>query len=251
MAFIRFFTILLFTSISFSQEKDSLVSTFTDDLKVFKSQNTKTFYLKKSDGKTLFQNLKFTLNIGQYLQVLDDKNRIFYINHKGNKEQKPNFKFILCGTVPFYHCKIIETKSHFVITENETFLDYGDKTEAVKTDSISKSGIDKITFINNQKEIKYNENDFALNYTKIFPSCVIVEKENKKAILYNQKLFFYDEIIYISGLIKIKNNGKYGFFEVTDIKYKEINDFVFGLAKIVTFNNKHGFVDYAGIEYFE
>ena len=94
-------------------------------------------------------------------------------------------------------------------------------------------------------------NDFIFNATKVFPKALIIEKDGKKAIFYNNELSFFDEIIYDNGIFKIKKNGLFGYYKITHPKYIQLNGFSFGLAKFKLENGKTGFIDNDGNEYYD
>ena len=236
----------------FSQQKDSLAIEFSDKIQVFKNLISKKYFIKK-ENKTVFGEIKYVQNLfGMYLQILDKNNTVFYLNTKGKKDTNLKINLGLCGTVPNYTYKVEESDKQFILTSNETFYDYGDKIPAIKIDSINKLQADKIYFSNNLNSISFTENDFIFSFTKTFPYALIVEKGNSKGILWNTKLSFYDEVIYDSqGIFKIKIDGKYGYFNITEINYKEIESFHYGLARFKTIDGKMGYVDINGKEYFD
>ena len=188
---------------------------------------------------------------GSYLQVLDKKNSYFYINSKGKKTKKVNISLGLCGTVPHYSYEIIETDEKYILTEDETFYDYNNLEAPIAIDSISKSNIKSIYFHNNERKINFTENTFVFNATKVFPQAIIVEKDNRKGILYQGELTFFDEIIYDNGIFKVKQNGLFGYYKITQPKYKELNGFSFGLAQFKLENGKSGYIDNNGKEYYD
>ncbi|MBQ4912839.1 hypothetical protein J8L85_00220 [Maribacter sp. MMG018] len=236
---------------SFAQKNDSLVYGFGENLKVYKTQESKTFKIKKNDKKVIFKNLKFIEPLGEYLQVLDKNNIAFYIDSKGNKKEKVNINLELCGTVPNYIYQIIEKKGKYYLTENENFYDYEDKIPPKIIDSIGIKGIEKINFPNNQRKIEFDENTFIFNHTKVFPNAIIIKKGKKQGVLYGNDLKYFDEVTYDSGLLKVRINNEYGYYGITEVKYKELEEFTFGLAKFKTTDNRIGYVDSNGNEYYK
>ena len=246
-------TILLifYFSHSFSQDKDSLMFDFGENLKVYKNTNDTTFLLKKNN-KIKYKKLKFVLPIWGYLQVLDENNIKFYIDKVGRKKNKTKIHLSLCGTVPNYTCEIKTENEKFIITKDETFYDYENKKPFEIVDSIKKEGIDKIYFTNKSQKIEYDENDFVFNMIKTFPYAVIVEKGTKKGILCNGNLSFYDEIFETNNWVtKVRIDNKVGFYNLTEIKYLELGEYNFGLARFKQQNGKKGYVDMNGKEYYD
>lgn len=236
---------------SFAQKNDSLVYEFGENFKVFKTLKSNTFKIKNNDGKVIFRNLKFIEHLGEYLQVLDKNNTHFYINSKGKKKKKVYINLELCGTVPNYVYQIKEKNNKYYLTENENFYDYEDKIPPKIIDSIKTKGIDKINFPNNEKKIEFDENTFVFNYTKVFPNAIIIQKGKQQGILYKNDLKFFDKVIYDSGLLKVQINNEFGYYGITEVKYKELEPFVFGLAKFKTTDDRIGYVDSIGKEYYE
>lgn len=243
--------LILISSFSYSQDIDSLLFEYGDNLKVYKNNIDGTFLLKKNN-KVKLKKLKFVLPIWGYCQVLDENNNKFYIDEKGRKQKKTKIKLGLCGTVPHYTCEIKSDNEKYIITKDETLNDYKNKEPFEVIDSIKKELIDKIYFTNNLKVINYNENDFVFNFTKTFPYAVIIEKESKKAILCNGILRYFDEIFETKNWItKVRIDNKVGFYNLTQIKYKEIENYVFGLARFIEPNGRKGYVDINGKEYYD
>lgn len=243
--------IFIILSTNIYAQKDSLLYEFGKELMVYKSIDEQTFTIKKGN-RIIWEKLKFIYpTYGSYLQVLDKKNSYFYINSKGKKVKKVNISLELCGTVPHYSYEIIETDEKYILTEDETFYDYENLEPPVAIDSINKSNIKKIHFHNNEQKISFTENTFIFNATKVFPQAIILEKENRKGILYQGDLTFFDEVLYDNGIFKVKQNGLFGYYKITQPKYKELNGFSFGLAKFKLENGKSGYIDKDGKEYYD
>jgi len=137
------------------------------------------------------------------------------------------------------------------LTENENFFDYEDKISPKIIDSIEIKGIDKINFLNKEKKIEFDGNSFIFNYTKVFPYAIIIQKGKQQGVLFENNLKYYDEVTYDSGLLKVKIDNQIGYYEITDVKYKELEGFIFGLAKFKTFDGRTGYVDSNGNEYYD
>lgn len=249
MKTILVFLFVLLTSTLFAQT-DSLVFEFGKDMTVYKDTESQTYTIKRGK-KTVWKDLKFLYPTYGYLQVLDKKNSFFYIDDNGKKSETINISLGLCGTVPHYTYKIIETQDYYVLTEDETFYDYENLEPPVEKGSISKEGIQKICFYNNEREMNMTSNSFVFNATRVFPQAMIIEKGNRKGIFYDNELSFYDEIVYKDGLFKVKQNNLVGYYKITEPKYEELAEFTFGLAQFKLENGKTGFIDKDGKEYYD
>ena len=244
--------LLLFsTNLIYSQNQDSLVFDYGNKMQLFKNISDQTFFLKKGN-KIKYKKLKFVMPIWGYIQVLDENNSKFYIDDKGRRQKKTKINLELCGTVENYTCEIKEINENYIITKDEIFIDHNNEKPPIVIDSIKKEGINKIYFSNNSRKIDYDGNDFMFNFTKTFPNAVIIEKGDKKGILFDGELNFFDEIISTKKwILKVSLNKKIGYYKITPIKYAELNDFIFGLAKFKLENGKTGYVDIDGKEYYD
>ena len=245
------FTIALFYSlISFSQIKDSLTYKL-NNYEVYKQTKTETFYVKNDKDKIIYKDLKFVAIVFEYLQVLDSKNNLSYIDQDGKKSTKTNIELGLCGTVANYILEIVEKDDEYIITKNENFYDYGDKIAPEVIKRINKKGITAIYFGNKEKQISYDENSFVFSYTNVYPEVVFIEKGIKQGLLIDDTILYYDRASYQDGIIKIEDNELVGYYNITTVKYKSLEPYVYRLAKFTMANEKSGFVDVDGREYFD
>ncbi len=244
-------TIILFflMSYSYAQTKDSLMYVFGQNLKVYKKTNSNIFQIKRNK-KIIYNNLKFIEILGTSLQVLDKNNTIYYIDLNGKKETEPNIDLGVCGLVPYHIYEISKQNGKHILTHNESY-NRNDNTNPIAIDSIKANEVDEIYFWNKKKRIEIDGNEFVFSYTKVFPYALIVKKDNKLGILFKNKLSFYDEVIYDSGLLKVLINGECGYYGITKVKYKKLGSYNFGLAKFKTIDGKNGYVDRNGNEYYE
>lgn len=242
--------LFIFLSTNLFAQKDSLLYELVH-MNVYKNTENQTYTIRKGN-KTIWKNLKFIApTYGSYLQVLDNNNASFYIDDKGRKSKNLHVNIGLCGTVPHYTYEIIETAAKYVLTENETFYDYDNLDPPIEIASINKEGIQKIYFYNNERKMQMTSNDFIFNATKVFPQALVIEKDNKKGLFYDNELTFFDEIRYKDGIFKVKQNDLFGYYKITQPIYKELEEFSFGLARFKLANGKTGFIDKDGKEYYD
>ena len=244
---ISIFALIFSLTNLFSQENDSFVFEYGRNLSVYKNPQNNTYFIKKNK-RTIWKNLKLAFPYFQsFVQVIDKNNIPFIINEKGRRQKKVHIYLQSCGSVPHYTCEIKEVGTQYIITKDETFRDSDNKELPIKIDSINSVGIQKIYFSNNLREINYTSNSFSFILTEVFPYAVIIEKEQKKGILYKGNLTYYDEIIDTKNwILKVKLNGKLGFYNITDVKYIELGDISHGLARFRLENGKYGYVDKNG-----
>lgn len=247
----NFTKIILVTGLIFSlylvSANDSLVYDL-GEFKVYKNENS--FSVKSESGEILHQKLKYFGNALRYWQVIDENNKMFYLDDKMKKsELKENF-LGLCGTVPHYTLKINPTKKEFIVMEDETFYDYGNQTPAEEKFRISKDEADEVYFINGKKEFNYDGN-YGFAGVRAQPDLVIYKKDGKYGIWQDQTKTMYDEIYFENSNLKLKKDGKSGFYGFTEIKYDDIQPFIFNLARIKKTDGKTGYVDVNGKEYMD
>ncbi|GHC59276.1 hypothetical protein [Ulvibacter litoralis] len=210
-------------------------------------ENTKnnTFQIL-NNGKVMFDELKYVGHAESSLQVLNNENEIFYLNDKLETVSYPEKRQLFyCGTVDHYSVEIMDKKDYYLIKKT---IDPIDSRETILTeiiDSISKKNINDICFLNGKKSIEYDDNFY-------FPETLIIESKNKKfGIKTSNKTEFYEEIDYDNPFkLKIKKNGLWGYLNITKIKYKTLNNFVFNLASFELENGQKGYIDTNGKEYF-
>lgn len=238
---------LAVSSFSFTYAKDSLVYDL-GEFKVFK--NDSSYFVKSNSGQTLYKNLKYFGSAIQFWQVLDENNQIFYLNHEMKKADTKDDFLGLCGTVPHYTLKVNSTPKEFIIMQDETFYDYGNQIPAEEKFRISKNDADEIYFINGKKEFNYDGN-YGFEGVGAQPDLVVYEKNGKFGIWQDESKILYDEITFENSNLKVKKDGKRGFYGFTKIKYADIQPFIFNLARIKTKDGKTGYVDTNGNEHFD
>lgn len=243
--------IILITFFAHSQQKDSLKFQFGNNFSVYKKPEKKSFYITDVNHKIVFSKLKYVSHLGSYIQVLDKKNNLIFIDVKGQKAENLNFGYSMCGTVSNYIYEIIERNGYFIITQNENFFDYNDSEPPKAIDSVKSDGIDKIYFHNNNRKIEINANDYFASRTKVVPSAIIVIKNGKQGLLFKNELIYYEKVEFEDGRFRIKLNGLLGYYQMLSPKYKELGNFNFNLARFKLPNGKYGYVDQRGNEYLD
>ena len=244
------FILTISTMSSFAQKKDSLISAFGTNFKLYKNLNTNSFELHKNDEKVIFKNLKTAVRLNGFLQVLDNKNKMFYINENGAKVKEANLITEVCGTVPNYTYKILRKNNTFIVTELVGY-DGEENIAAKEIGSISAVGIDKINFPNGSKKVMFDANESMFYATEIFLNAVLLSKGKKQGVLYNNTVRYFDAVSYVNGVLKVQTNNKVGYYNITEVTYKDLEPFANGLAKFTTNNNKTGYIDASGNEYFD
>ncbi len=214
---------------------------------VFKDDKKKIFKIT-SDGKVIYDHLKFVDYAEGALQVLTNKNELIYIDKELNKTSFPEeIEEYYCGTVDDYFVEIIEKEKHFLVEKTINFIDSKKATKKVIIHSVPKENIKEISFLTKEKRIRYDENSF-------FPETLLIEtKDGEKGVKANgETTEYYDEIKVTNFIhVKVKKNNLWGYYNTTDIKYKKLDKYIFNLASFELQNGKKGFIDSSGNEYLE
>lgn len=119
-----------------------------------------------------------------------------------------------------------------------------------KNSEFQKKDADEIYFINGKKEFNYDGN-YGFAGIGAQPDLVIYKKNGKYGIWQDETKTLYDEITFENSNLKLKKDGKSGFYGFTKIKYTDIQPFIFNLASIKTTDGKTGYVDVHGKEYLD
>ncbi len=230
------------TTLSFSQKK---VLTF-GDFEVFKTENTKTYQIRSSNGVMKLDALQFVAPAGQGLQVLDSRNALIYLNNALDTVAFPKFRQnLFCGTAMEYiRLEIIEEGNNYKIKKTVKKYAYPSSIETNTIDFFSKKDIKDICFLNQQRNMAYDANAYVSD-------LLIIETEGGFGIRANKQTTYYENIDYSDSLfIKVKENGLWGYLNRTSCKYKKLGNFVFNLAQFELKDGKKGYIDKGGIEYY-
>ena len=232
--------------LSFGQN-DKLMLTF-NEFTVLKDTVENTFKIKDQNDKIIKKELKY-VNYAGYsnsLQILDHNNNLFYLNENLKQIEHPENEIIeVCGTVAYFEMKIIENSKNYLIEFTEDNSVYNEGVKKTIIDTIAKTNIKDIYFANSEKEISYDEN-FD------FPTYLILDfgNSNKFGIKQNDSIEYYDSIDLKNPFaIKVKRKNLFGYYGITEIKYKELNEFKYNLAKFETEFGEKGYIDNNGNEY--
>ena len=240
-----FLAILIISSISSFSQEGELVLTF-NDFKVIKEVNKKTYKILNNENKVIMKGLKY-VNYVKYsnsLQALDTNNNVIYFNNDLKRIETPKEGIIeVCGTVAYFKRKIIEDDENYFVefTEDKSVYSEGIKKSIV--DTISKINIKKIYFANTKKEIDYDEN-FD------FPTYIILILNDKVAIKQGNSTAYYDSLNLENPFaIKVQKGKFKGYYGITKVKYKQLDNFEYNLAKFEDINGNIGYIDRQGNEY--
>lgn len=194
--------------------------------------------------KVALDSLRFVYYAGNSLQILDKKTELYYLNEKLDKIPYPEpVQDSYCGTVADFRVQIINQKDYYILEKTEDRRVYNTGINTYILDSISKSGISKICFTNGHNQIDYDENFY-------FPETVIIYSSDSIGIHDDQKTNWFADVDYSNPyFIKVKQEVFWGYYNLTEVKYKNLGDFEFSLASFETVDGRFGFVSNTGIEY--
>lgn len=232
---------------AFSQHGDSLVAG-RGNWNLYGNADG-TLRITDKEGRPLFTGLKFAKPVGDGLQVIDAHNRLFFLNDRLEQTDSLHHFIGVCGTVPHYELSVRETKDDFIIMEDETFYDYGNKIPAEAVAKISKSRADRVFFINRETRYLFTSNYGYVRYAAPSPRTVFYEKNGKYAALGDTDNALYDELWLDNGLVKVKKDGLQGYYGITGVRYQNLEAFGYYLARFELPDGTRGYVDAEGREY--
>jgi hypothetical protein len=224
-------------------------------IEVMEDTEQKTFTIMQGQ-KVKWRKAKLAMKMGDCYLILTSQNEKILINSYGEKRQDPHFYRCVsignwdrnCGLEDsagwYYFVEYFRSQSHRPIIK-----------KVIRLDSLPKEDFQDVYFYNHQKKINiYNYDDRVRELFKVpsFESIRIVEKDGRKGIWFQGSLDWYDEVFFRKGfLFRVEKNGLVGFYKITPIHYKTIEDFDLGLARFTMKDGKTGYVDMKGNEYFD
>lgn len=206
--------------------------------------------VKNKKGTTVFKNIKYIgLTMDNHIQVLNGNGDIEYYTAELHKlKEKPVidtlYNYMVCGNVGNYSLKIEETKNYYVLKKSEGFTSFNiDNYAAI--DSVLKTDVKDIYFLNKKRELKYNGNRLALEY-------VIIDYGSYFGLLNSPNgIQYFDSINSAEQPIKVKRDSLYGYYNLTDTEYLELGLFTYNLALFKDQNNNIGYIDRNGNKYYK
>lgn len=249
---ILFLTLLLYPLFSNSQsyditEDDNIVheSRF-GDYEIFKNKKYNTFFITNAKEKTLVDNLKYCMPLNEdYIQALNKKNELVYLNRKLRVVKHPKVAFTVCGSVNYYSLKLIKDKTNHLVetTTNRRFTGGANTTEI--TAAIPDDNYDEVYFVNKKQEIEYDD-----NYP--YPDYVLFKKGEKYGLIYKGATSVYDAVTLEGTYVKVMRAGLYNYYHLSPaVKYKRLDYYIFNLAYFELENGKFGYIDVEGNEYYK
>lgn len=217
---------------------------------VNKKQNRLT--VSDKNGKVLLQNIQYIAQINNGFQVLNNETEIAYYDERLNKLEntpQPIIKcYEVCGNVPTYGLKITEENNYYIITKAVGFTNYDfDKYKTI--DSINKTKVKDIYFLNKKRELTYNDN-------RQEQEIVVINFETYFGIWSDKYgIAYFDTIDLKSTPIKVMRNKLYGYYNITSTTYLSLEPFKYNLAKFEKINPNgkkiNGYIDQEGNEFYK
>lgn len=229
-----------------TNQKITFEETLYANVNLYKNNTNNTYFIKNNLGKIKLENLYFFSRIQGGFQALNKDNEIIYYNLKLEKSidtiLKPEF-YGVCGNVPCWKLTIEERKNDYVIKKKAGHSGSYDAKWA-NIDSISKNNnIIDVNFLNKTKELQYDGNFIS-------PETILIKYDKGFGIRTNYKTYSFDTID-TSSSIKVGCNQHFGYFEISEIKYKRLDSFKYNLAYFELDNGKKGYIDRLGNEYYK
>lgn len=201
-------------------------------------------YQPENGNSIRINNLKFAKVIsGVRFQVLTRVCEIKYYNSL--LEEIKLESLVVCGFTTDFNPKyeIIEKNGYFFIKKDTIeIIDFEEKIVSKKIDSIKKREIDDIYFSGNRK---------VVNELSGLSTIPIIVKNGQKGILENGQAKFYENVELVGQLIRLTENGLKFYYRISKKpKYKELEQFEQNLAFFIDQDNKEGYIDIDGNEYY-
>ncbi|WP_117884502.1 hypothetical protein [Aureibaculum luteum] len=204
--------------------------------------------VKDKNDKIILKDIKYIAQINNdSVQLLNKKTEMLYVN----KHLKPFTEAIIttppfygvCGNISTYSLKIVESNNYYILKKAESFTNTN--FDSYKTiDSINKIDVKNIYFLNNKRQLEHDGNFPALEYVIIDFGDSFGIFEEKYGIQY------FDHVDSTKNPIKVMRDGLYGYYNTTRIKYLELLPFEFNLAEFKNSNDRKGYIDRNGNEYY-
>ena len=238
----------------YSQPKVEIIRNL-NNFRLTQNLTTGKYNIINNNTNEKLQELNYVNIISSYYQVLDSKNRMFFINEEWDIKKEVNDFDDICIMESYYLDLIrlsIELNGEFYeICERPIIIDYENESTFEKASNLSfkinKNLVDEIFFINGKSKIQYQKGDL-LN-AKTDPRTIIILK-GKKYFTFRNSSVKYD---YISTnqypFLRTKNNDLHGLFGIIEPKYKRISEFNYYLAKAILPSGELVFIDLEGTEY--
>jgi len=214
--------------------------------KISKSDNK--LIVRDENNAILLKDIKYISRVNNGFQVLNHDTQIEYYDFELNKlEESENIKneyLEFCGNITTYGLKIEENEKDYVIKKAIGFTNY-DFKHYISIDSVDKTKVKDIYFLNKKRELSYDENSLKKEY-------IIIDFGTYFGILSNEYGIEYFDSIDIRELpIKVMRNNLYGYYNITSTVYLELAPFEFNLARFKDEKNRKGYIDINGNTYYK
>ena len=204
--------------------------------------------VKDKNDKIVLNDIKYISQINNdSIQILNNNTEIMYVNKylkpfNATTKTPPPFLGV-CGNVATYSLKIEESNNYYILKKAESFTNTNfDNYKTI--DSINKMDVKNIYFLNKKRQLEFDGNFPKLEY-------IIIDYGDYYGILEEQYgIQYFDDVDSTTSPIKVKRDGLYGYYNTTRIKYLELHSYVFNLAEFKNSNDKKGYVDRIGNEYY-
>ncbi|MEX0996419.1 MAG: hypothetical protein WDZ45_05185 [Flavobacteriaceae bacterium] len=241
------YILFLFSSVLYSQNSGYEIVREYYGVEILFDKEAKSYNLKyQSENRSPIRinHLKFAGVIsGGRFQVLTQDCEIKYYNIVLDEiKLEP---LIVCGFTTEFNPKyeIIEKNRYFFIKKDTVeIIDFKEKIVSKKIDSIKKSKVDDIYFSGNRK---------VVNELSGLSTIPIIIRNGKKGILENGNAKFYENVEFVGNLIRLTENGLKFYYRISkEPKYKLLEQFEQNLAFFIDQDDKAGYIDINGNEYF-
>ena len=210
------------------------------------------------DGYKIASNIKkyYVLKSDEELQILNNKNEIEYIDSKGSKLDLKKYYVHYYGIYTFEDIETqIDTKKNTIKYLYPASGANDDTLRILQYEQKVPKRIRLISLMSGSSSVFARNHSF---FDTLDVNFVVVKISGKYGIWnYNEKKMIlpniYDKINAYQTYLILKRDGLYTIYpQIGEIpKYKYISPFEYFLARFETVDNKKGFIDRYGKEYFD
>lgn len=241
------YILFLLSSVLYSQNGNYEVLREYYGVEILFNKDDKNYsldYQPENGNPIRLNNLKFAKVIsGVRFQVLTRDCEIKYYNSL--LEEIKLEPLVVCGFTTSFNPKyeIIEKNGYFFIKKDTIeIIDFEEKIVSKKIDSIKKGEVDDIYFSGNRK---------VVNELSGLSTIPIIVKNEQKGILEEGQTKFYENVELVGQLIRLTENGLKFYYQISKKpKYKELEQFEQDLAFFIDQDDKEGYIDIDGNEYY-
>ena len=230
------------------------------------------FYIRQ-DGKIIHKELKFLAPLYEadgldenYLQILDTHNTMHKVTLFTKEKWDVTTPF---GMEEVYEYAIKRGKRYYKVFAR-TLEDVGEKSKAQLVAKVPVKSVDSLFFSNKKEKITIKSTSLSMGVSNLSDTALFYSKAGKYGyfgeiqndvkedevrfhfVRSKESKILYDDVTMTFGTLRVKKEGLWGFYKITRIKYKTLDETFDGyLARFALPDGRKGYVSDKGQEYFD